>query len=91
MEFMPLSLASIIQKRNTSAFHFHKKDIIKCAKGMAEAIAYLHHRKIIHRGIYFIYLFTLSFVIYLTSVTLQILRVVMYCWKLIQTWTVYKK
>eukprot|EP00026_Physarum_polycephalum_P002161 Phypoly_transcript_02166.p1 GENE.Phypoly_transcript_02166~~Phypoly_transcript_02166.p1 ORF type:complete len:914 (+),score=232.60 Phypoly_transcript_02166:171-2912(+) len=51
MEFMPLTLAGIIQKRNTTSYHFNKKDIIKCAKGMAEALSYLHHRKIIHRDI----------------------------------------
>lgn len=51
MEYMPLSLASIIQKKNAAGSRFHKKDIVKCAKGMAEALAYLHHRKIIHRDI----------------------------------------
>jgi len=48
---MPLTLANIIQKRNATSHHFNKKDLVKCAKGMAEALSYLHYRKIIHRDI----------------------------------------
>jgi len=51
MEFMPVTLANVIQKRNSTNYNFNKKDLIKCAKGMAEAISYLHHRKVIHRDI----------------------------------------
>lgn len=51
MEYMPQSLSALILKRNPTQYYFHKKDIIKGAKGVAEALAYLHHRKIIHRDI----------------------------------------
>jgi len=51
MEYMPLSLSSLIQKRNTTSTYFRTRDVVKCAKGMAKALSYLHQRKIIHRDI----------------------------------------
>jgi len=51
MEYMPLSLTSQIQKRNATATFYRTRDVVKCAKGMAKALAYLHQKKIIHRDI----------------------------------------
>lgn len=51
MEYMPLSLTSQIQKRNATSTYFRTRDVVKCAKGMAKALAYLHQKKITHRDI----------------------------------------